>query len=115
MGAIVTLRERHERKLAAYRASVEVLILQLGEYARAHGGRFILFGSAARGTPHDESDVDLLVDFAENESLAACRFAEELCWSLELKPDVLDIAWASERVTQRARQEGVVLGEAVAS
>jgi len=37
----------------------------LDAYARAHGGRFLLFGSAARGADFDvaTSDVDFLVQF----------------------------------------------------
>jgi uncharacterized protein len=37
--------------------------------ARYHGRRVRLFGSVARGQEHDESDIDLLVDFVAGSSL----------------------------------------------
>lgn len=110
MSGYLTLRERHERKLAEYRASVETLKPMLAGYAREHGGAFILFGSAARRTANDHSDVDLLADFPDEDVMAACGFAEESCWSLGLKPDVRPVMWTSDKVAERARSEGVVLG-----
>lgn len=110
MSGYVTLRERHERKLVEYRASVETLKPMLADYACEHGGTFILFGSAARGTANDRSDVDILVDFPEMKVMAACGFAEESCWSLGLKPDVRPVMWTSDKVAERARSEGVMLG-----
>jgi predicted nucleotidyltransferase len=112
MGPYLTLRERHDRKLAGYHAAVEALKPALAEYGRAHGGRFILFGSAARGTPHDQSDVDIIVDFPEAGSTSACNFAEERCWASGLMPDVRPIAWTSDKLVARALEEGVVLGNA---
>ena len=110
MGPYLTLRERHDRKLAAYREGVEALKPVLAAYAREHGGRFILFGSAARGTPHDQSDVDIIADFPDRASTPACNFAEERCWASGLQPYVRPIEWTSEKVIARALEEGVVLG-----
>lgn len=109
MSAYITLRQRHERKLASYRISVERLKPMLAAYARAHGGAFILFGSAARGDAGDQSDVDVLVDFPDESVMAACGFAEETCWALGLKPDVRPVMWTSDKVVARAREEGAVL------
>jgi predicted nucleotidyltransferase len=111
MGPYLTLRERHERKLAAFREGVEALKPLLASYAREHGGRFILFGSAARGTMHDQSDVDIIADFPDRGSTAACNFADERCFALGLTPDSRPIDWTSEKVVARALEEGVVLGE----
>ena len=111
MGLYLTLRERHDRKLAVYRDGVAALQSLLVAYAREHGGRFILFGSAARGTPHDQSDVDLIADFPDGGSVPACRFADERCFALGLKPDVRPIEWTAEKVVARALEEGIVLGE----
>ena len=110
MPSYLTLRERHDRKLASYRDGVEALKPELARYALAHGGRFILFGSAARGTPHDESDVDIIADFPERGSVPACSFADERCWALGLKPDCRPLEWTSDTVVARALEEGVVLG-----
>jgi predicted nucleotidyltransferase len=111
MGPYLTLRERHDRKLAAYRDGVEALKPLLAAYAREHGGRFILFGSAARGSAHDQSDVDIIADFPERGSTPACSFADERCWELGLKPDCRPIGWTSDKVAARALEEGIVLGE----
>jgi len=112
MGAYLTLRERHERKLAAYREGVEALKPLLTAYGCRHGGRFLLFGSAARGTPHDQSDVDIIVDFPERTASAACAYAEEQCWALGLTPDVRPRGWTSDKVHARALEEGIPLGAA---
>ena len=109
MSGYITLRERHERKLAEYRASVDALKPMLAAYAREHGGVFILFGSAARGTPNDQSDVDILVDFPEANLMVACGFAEDACWALGLRPDVRPVTWTSGKVVARARAEGLIL------
>jgi predicted nucleotidyltransferase len=109
MGGYLTLRDRYERKLASYRASVETLKLALSAYARERQGAFILFGSAARGEANDASDVDILVDFPEASVMAASGFAERSCWTLGLKPDVRPVIWTSPKVVERARAEGVVL------
>jgi predicted nucleotidyltransferase len=110
MGPYLTLRERHDRKLAGYRDAVEALKPELAAYAREHGGRFVLFGSAARGTQHDESDVDILVDFPGRASTPACAFAEARCWALGVRPDVRPLDWTSDGVVARALEEGIVLG-----
>jgi len=110
MSPYVTLRERHERKLAAYHDAVEALKPMLAAYGREHRGCFVLFGSAARGTPHDQSDVDMIADFPDGAVSAACGFAEERCWALGLKPDVRPRDWTSDKVVARALEEGVVLG-----
>ncbi|HEV7325359.1 MAG TPA: nucleotidyltransferase domain-containing protein [Bosea sp. (in: a-proteobacteria)] len=109
MGDYLTLRDRHERNLASYRASVEILKPVLVTYAREQGGAFILFGSAARGEANDTSDVDILVDFPETSVMTASGFAERSCWALGLKPDVRPVIWTSPKVVERARAEGVVL------
>jgi hypothetical protein len=49
MGHIVTLAERKAAEAERRRRAVEALRPVLAAYARVHGGRFLLFGSAARG------------------------------------------------------------------
>ncbi|MBV9248595.1 MAG: nucleotidyltransferase domain-containing protein [Acetobacteraceae bacterium] len=66
----------------------------LTAYAREHGGRFLLFGSAARGTMRYDSDVDILVDFPPDTLDHAWNFAERACWDRRLDPDILPFAWA---------------------
>lgn len=49
MPEIVTLRERKADEAARRSEAVAALRPVLTAYARAHGGRFLLYGSAARG------------------------------------------------------------------
>ena len=63
MAKIVTLKERKTRALAARRAAHDRLLPRLADEAARYGGRYILFGSAARGELRANSDVDLLADF----------------------------------------------------
>jgi predicted nucleotidyltransferase len=89
MQRIVTLTERKDREAARRQQAVTALVPVLAAYARAHGGRFVLFGSAARGQMKYHSDVDLLMDFPEGAFNEAWTFAEEARWDLGLEPDLL--------------------------
>jgi predicted nucleotidyltransferase len=93
MEPIVTLAERKAAAVERKRRAVTALRPLLAAYARARGGRFLLFGSAARGTLRRDSDVDILTDFSEAETPAAWNFAERACWDRGLNPDVMPKAW----------------------
>jgi predicted nucleotidyltransferase len=93
MQLIVTLTERKTAEAARRRDAVAALVPVLAEYARTHGGRFLLFGSAARGTMKYHSDVDILMDFPAEALNAAWKFAETACWDRELEPDLLPYQW----------------------
>jgi predicted nucleotidyltransferase len=43
----------------------------LAEYGRAHDGKFVLYGSAVSGRIHYDSDVDIIVDFEEDDLTAS--------------------------------------------
>lgn len=71
-----------------------------------------LFGSAARGSDHPGSDLDLLVDGDLGTSdlrFAAAELAEELTSLLGVAVDVVTEATALGAVAAAARREGVVL------
>jgi hypothetical protein len=89
MQRIVTITERKAAEAARRTEAVAALLPVLSEYARAHGGRFLLFGSAARGQMKFTSDVDLLLDFPGAAFGAAWDFAEGACWDRGLEPDLL--------------------------
>jgi predicted nucleotidyltransferase len=80
---VLTLKARKAAKLAAMHDALATLCTSLADYARANSGRFLLFGSAARGELRHDSDVDVLVDFPEDSLAAAWRFVEDECWRLE--------------------------------
>ncbi len=53
--------------------------MKRGGVARRHGGRYLLYGSLARGEARRDSDVDLLVDFPAEFEAEAWRQAEDAC------------------------------------
>lgn len=109
MAEYITLRERKEATVAAIKRGVEELVPVLAAYAHEHGGRFVLFGSAARGETRYDSDVDILVDFPLNAELDAWLFAESQCFARDLRPDIHIRAWRTERFIERAESEGRIL------
>ena len=82
MQRIVTLPERKAAETARRHLAVKALLPELAAYARAHGGRFLLYGSAARGTMSTDGDVDLLLDFPPEAQNDAWGFAERACWAM---------------------------------
>jgi predicted nucleotidyltransferase len=96
--------------IADYRPSLPLALFRdelvhLGERLGVTGIR--VFGSVARGTDHHSSDVDLLVDLAEDPAAFAVgafrSYAEEL-----LGFDV-DVVVDSDRIPERIRREAVPL------
>ena len=57
-----TLAERKAARVAFLHEAVAALRNRLREYARSHGGRFLLYGSAARGDLRFDSDIDMLIE-----------------------------------------------------
>ena len=96
MQRIVTLTERKTAEAERRRLGVKALLPVLADYARAHGGRFLLFGSAARGEMRYDSDVDLLVDFPPECASDAWNLAEAACWDRGLEPDVMRLDWCKQ-------------------
>lgn len=93
-------------------ARIEELRADLGRYAALHGGRFILFGSAARGDFNLSSDIDILVDFPEDKEDEAWRYAEDACYARRLKQDIRPKRWCSQVFLDRALRDAEILGEA---
>jgi predicted nucleotidyltransferase len=93
LSPFLTLKARKAAKLAALRDALVTLRASLADYALANGGRYLLFGSAARGDLRYDSDIDVLVDFPDDKLAAAWRFVEDECWRLGLEPDVMPFAW----------------------
>ena len=102
------LQEREAASVERMQAAVAELKPALAAYAREHGGRFILFGSAARREMHPDSDVDILVDFPLGSKTHAISFAEDACWERGLKPDILGFGWPAGRLLQHIEEEGLI-------
>lgn len=89
MQRIITLTAVKVAEAARRQAAVAALVPLLTAYARAHSGRFLLFGSAARGQMKYHSDVDLLLNFPADGFGEAWNFAEVACLDRGLEPDLL--------------------------
>lgn len=105
----ITVRERRIINIERIESAVAELKPALAAYARDHGGRFILFGSAARREMRPDSDVDIYVDFPAGPHMGAIGFAEEAAVQLGLKPDILGFGRPAGRLLARLEQEGLVL------
>lgn len=101
-----TLSERETEAKRLFAAHVAQLEMQLASYGNQHDGAFHLFGSAANGSIHDASDVDILVEFPREKVFAACEFAEKVCFELSLQPDIRPMIWASNALRDRALATG---------
>ncbi|HET6607822.1 MAG TPA: nucleotidyltransferase domain-containing protein [Rhodopila sp.] len=96
MQAQRTLSEIKAVEATRRQHAVEDLKPCLRAYARAHNGRYYLFGSAARQEMRAHSDVDIMVDFAEDDEADAWCFAEEACAARGLVPDIMRRSWSKQ-------------------
>ncbi len=104
-----TLTEQKRAHVAAMRQGFATLCEALRSYARARGGRFIVFGSAAEDRLRFDSDIDILVDFPETSTSEARRFAEGECRRLGLTPDVRPALYCKPEFVARVLKDGLVL------
>ena len=104
-----TLAERKAARVAFLHEAVAALRNRLREYARSHGGRFLLYGSAARGDLRFDSDIDMLIDFPEDRLSDAWRFAEDRCRELDLKADLCPLAWCRDDFVEHIHKRAVAL------
>ncbi|MFZ4409251.1 MAG: nucleotidyltransferase family protein [Paracraurococcus sp.] len=93
-----TLAERRADAVAAKAAAVEALCRARADRGPALGGRYLLYGPAARGALRHDSDVDLLLDFPDPERTAAAwDFVEAEGARLGLDCDVRPLAICDAR------------------
>lgn len=92
----MTLPAINQAEAARRQQAVAALKPALTAYARAHNGRFWLYGSAARGDMRYHSDVDILVDFAPDQDAGAWEFAERACFDRRLTPDLTRRVWCRQ-------------------
>ncbi len=109
MAEFLTLPELKAAERARRRAAVAQLKRDLAAYGAAHGGWFVLYGSAARDTMRHDSDVDILTDFPPDADDDAWVFAEDSCWRLRLTPDIRPKAWCSRRFLDHIEKDALVL------
>jgi predicted nucleotidyltransferase len=98
---VVTLAERKRRSAEKMTAAAEAVMAELSDYARAHGGQFIVFGSAASRTMRHDSDLDVIVDFPLDREADAWREVEDACVRHGIKPDVLPASMTKKSFVSR--------------
>lgn len=107
--AITTLPQRKSVEAARRKRAAGEAVVELQDYARSHGGSFVVFGSYVRDMMRFDSDLDVLVDFPAGAAEDAWRFAEDLCARLAVPLDIHDAATAKSEFRERIRRTGLVL------
>jgi predicted nucleotidyltransferase len=98
---VVTVAERKRRSAEKMAAAAEAVMAELSDYARAHSGHFIVFGTAASGTMRHDSDFDVIVDFPFDAEADAWREVEDACGRHGIKPDVLPVSMTKKSFIDR--------------
>ena len=88
-----TIEDRKRRQAERRARAVETICDELAAFAREHGGRFILYGSAARGMMRYDSDIDLFLDVPDAAEPDAWRLAERLAAHHDIAADIQPVAW----------------------
>lgn len=82
---------------------------ELAPYAAAKGGRFLVFGSAAKGRITHGSDIDVLIDFPPEVEPEAWQFVEEACRRHGLSGDIHSVGTTKREFIDRVSPDAVVL------
>jgi len=109
MDRVQTIEQRKQARVEEIRVGFGRLCGELAAYGRAHGGKFWVYGSAAAGQLHFDSDIDILVDFDDAQIVDALDFAETACVRLKLKPDAQPKSWCSAAFLDRISSQALVL------
>jgi len=106
---VTTLSERKAAEAARRKRAADHAVRELDEYARKHGGRFVIFGSYATDTMRFDSDLDVLIDFPADSTGDAWRFVEDVCAKLGVPLDVHDARTTKAGFVDRVHASGLVL------
>jgi predicted nucleotidyltransferase len=88
VSSIVTIAERKARETARRRAAADLVMSEMRAFGTEHGGRFLIFGSAAEDRMKFDSDLDVVVDFPAERELEAYDFVEDACRRQDLPADI---------------------------
>jgi predicted nucleotidyltransferase len=109
MMTVTTLAERKAAEAARRRRAADDAVRELSDYARNHGGRFVVFGSYVTNSMRFDSDVDVLVDFPMDQTADAWRFVEDVSARLAVPLDIHDARTTKSAFVDRVRATGRVL------
>lgn len=97
----VTVAERDRRETERRRTAIDDVVRRLSDHAREMGGRYVLYGSAAKGMVRADSDIDILIDFPEERLNEAWSFAEDCARSAGIELDIMPLAWCKPEFVRR--------------
>ena len=107
---VVTIEERKKSEAVRRRATAAEIMCALSEFAKEQGGKFLIFGSAARGTIGYDSDIDIIVDFPAEKEADACSYVERLCARYGLQVDLLSRRTTAKNFLDRISTDSMVIG-----
>lgn len=106
---VTTLTERKSAETARRVRAAQQAVRELTDYARSHGGRFIVFGSYVTHSMRFDSDLDVMIEFPAEAVGDAWGYAEDLCAKLAIPLDVHDAGTMKPEFAARIRERGMVL------
>ena len=109
MTKVQTLADRKKARVEEIRAGFAQLRNELANFGHLHRGKFWIYGSATTGQFHLGSDIDIIVDFDDEQISRALDFVEQACDRLGLKPDVQPKAWCTDAFLERISQRALLL------
>ena len=109
MTRVQTLADRKKARVEEIRAGFAQLREDLASFGFSHHGKFWIYGSAATGQFHLDSDIDIIVDFDDDQISLALDFVERACHRLGLKPDVQPKAWCTDAFVQKIYPKALLL------
>jgi predicted nucleotidyltransferase len=109
MTEVQTLADRKKARVEEIRAGFARLREELTIFGLSHRGKFWVYGSAATGEFHPDSDIDIIADFDDTQIIHALDFVEETCGRLGLKPDVLRKSWCTGAFLEKIYPKALLL------
>jgi predicted nucleotidyltransferase len=109
MTTVQTLADRKKARVGEIRAGFAQLRDELADFGLSHHGRFWIYGSAATGQFHADSDIDIIADFDDQQMSHALDFVERTCNRLGLKPDVQPKAWCTHAFLEKIAPKALLL------
>jgi predicted nucleotidyltransferase len=109
MTSFLTVSQRKSQEAARRRDAAAAIMAELASYAEAKGGRFLIFGSVAKGRMTHGSDIGVLIDFPPEVEPEAWQFVEEACRRHGLSGDIHSVSTTKSEFIDRVSAGAVVL------
>jgi predicted nucleotidyltransferase len=109
MTEIQTLADRKKARVEEIRAGFARLREELVNFGLSHRGKFWVYGSAATGKFHPDSDIDIIAEFDDAQANLALNFVEEACTRLGLKCDVQPKSWCTDAFFEKIYPRALLL------